>query len=153
MQEFEVWQNTNKWYIHNPESVLENETHQLLWDFVIQAEQQISVWWPNLIIINNKKTKKKKKGTCRIAVPVDLWVKMKVCEKRDKYHDLCKGIEKAVEHESDVYANCNWCSWDNHKRISTRTEGLGNDRMSWDYPNYCITENDQNTEESSGESL
>ena len=26
---------TNKWYIHNPESVLENETHKLLWDFEI----------------------------------------------------------------------------------------------------------------------
>ena len=25
----------NKWYMHNPESVLENETHLLLWDFEI----------------------------------------------------------------------------------------------------------------------
>ena len=27
---------TNKWYMHNPESVLENETHKLRWDFEIQ---------------------------------------------------------------------------------------------------------------------
>ena len=24
---------TNKWYMHNPESVLENEANKLLWDF------------------------------------------------------------------------------------------------------------------------
>ena len=28
--------NTNKWYMHNPESVLENETYKLIWDFHIQ---------------------------------------------------------------------------------------------------------------------
>ena len=27
---------TNKWYIHNLESVLEKETHEVLWDFEIQ---------------------------------------------------------------------------------------------------------------------
>ena len=26
---------TNKWYMHNPTSVLENETNKLLWDFDI----------------------------------------------------------------------------------------------------------------------
>ena len=26
---------TNQWYMHNPASVLENETHELLWDFDI----------------------------------------------------------------------------------------------------------------------
>ena len=26
---------TNKWYMHNPESILENEMHKLLWDFEI----------------------------------------------------------------------------------------------------------------------
>ena len=29
---------TNKWYMHNPESVLENEMHKLLWDFEIQTD-------------------------------------------------------------------------------------------------------------------
>ena len=44
---------------------------------------------PDQIII---KKKKKKKGTCRIvdfAVPADRRVKLKECEKRDKYLDLC----------------------------------------------------------------
>ena len=33
---------TNKWYMHNPESILENETHKVLWDFEIQTDLQIS---------------------------------------------------------------------------------------------------------------
>ena len=33
---------TKKWYMHNPESVLENETHKLLWDFDIKTDHQIS---------------------------------------------------------------------------------------------------------------
>ena len=46
---------TNRWYIHNPASVLENDTHKLLWDFYIQTDHLISVRRPGLIIINNKK--------------------------------------------------------------------------------------------------
>ena len=29
---------TNKWYMHNPASVLENDTHKFLWDFDIQTD-------------------------------------------------------------------------------------------------------------------
>ena len=46
---------TNKWYMHNPESILEDETHKLLCDFEIQTDQQISARRPDLIVINNKK--------------------------------------------------------------------------------------------------
>ena len=51
--------------MHNLESVLENYTHKLLWDFEIQTDHVISVRRPDLIIINKKK--KKKKRTCRIV--------------------------------------------------------------------------------------
>ncbi len=77
----------NKWYMHNPESVLENETHKLLWDFEIQMDHLISARRPNLIIIN------KKERTCRIVdfvVPVEL----KECEKKDKYFDLTRELKK-----------------------------------------------------------
>ena len=30
---------TNKWYMHNPAPVQENDTHKLLWDFNIQTVQ------------------------------------------------------------------------------------------------------------------
>ena len=46
---------TNKWYMHNPESVLENETHKLLLDFEIQMDHRISARRPDLMIINRKK--------------------------------------------------------------------------------------------------
>ena len=31
----------NKWYMRNPESILENETHKILWDFEIQTDDLI----------------------------------------------------------------------------------------------------------------
>ena len=33
---------TNKWYMHNPASVLKNDTHKLLWDFDIHTDHLIS---------------------------------------------------------------------------------------------------------------
>ena len=45
---------TNKWYMDNPESVLENETQQLFWDFMILMDHQISARRPDLIITNKK---------------------------------------------------------------------------------------------------
>ena len=69
--------------MHNPASVLENETHKLLWDFLIQTDDLISDLRPDLIIINKKK---KKERTCRIvefAVPADHRVKLKESEKRE----------------------------------------------------------------------
>ena len=83
----------NKWYMHNPAPVLENDTHKLLWDFDIQTDYLISARRPGLIIIN----KKKKKKICKIvdfAVPADHRIKLKECEKRDKYLDLARELKK-----------------------------------------------------------
>ena len=60
---------TNKRYMYNPASVLENDTHKLQWDFNIQTDHLIPARRPNLIIINIKK-----KSICKIvdfAVPAD----------------------------------------------------------------------------------
>ena len=46
---------TNKWYMHNPAAVLENDTHKLLWDFNIHRDHLITVRRPDLIKINKKK--------------------------------------------------------------------------------------------------
>ena len=82
---------TNKWYMYNSAPVLENNTHKLLWDFDIHTDHLISARRPDLIIIN------KKKRTCKIvdfAVPADHRIKMKECEKKDKYLDLAKELKK-----------------------------------------------------------
>ena len=53
---------TIKWFMHNnTESVLENETHKLLWDFDKQTDHLISTKRPDLVIVNKKKKKKKKR--------------------------------------------------------------------------------------------
>ena len=76
---------TNKWYIHNPAPVLENDTHKLLWD--IQTDHLTPARRPDLIIINKKKT------ICKIvdfAVSADHRINLKECEKRDKYLDIVR---------------------------------------------------------------
>ena len=45
--------------MHNPESVLENETHKLLWDFENQTDHQIVARQSDLVIVNKKKRKEK----------------------------------------------------------------------------------------------
>ena len=51
------FENTNKWYMHKPESVLENDTCKLLWDFEIQKYHLISARRPDLVIINSSNNK------------------------------------------------------------------------------------------------
>ena len=77
--------------MYNLESILENETYKIFWDFEIQTDHQIPAGWPDLVIVNEKKKKKKKKErekkrdrTCRIvdfAVPGDHRLKIKEKEK------------------------------------------------------------------------
>ena len=45
----------NKWYMHNPAPVIENETYKLLWDFDIHTDHLISTRRPDHIIINKKR--------------------------------------------------------------------------------------------------
>ena len=88
---------TNKWYMHNPAPILENNTHKLLWDFNIHTDHLISARPPDLIIFDKKKKKKKEKKTCKIvdfAVPADHRIKLKECEKKDKYLDLARELKK-----------------------------------------------------------
>ena len=77
---------TNKQYTHNPASILENDTYKFLWDFDIQTDHLISTRWPDLIIINKK--------IVDIALPADHRIKLKECEKKDKYLDLARKLKK-----------------------------------------------------------
>ena len=82
---------TNKWYMHNPAPVLENDTHKLLWDFNVQTDHLIPARRRDFITVN------KKKRTCKIvdfAVPADHRIKLKECEKKDKYLDLARELKK-----------------------------------------------------------
>ena len=60
--------------MHNSTSFLENETHKLLWDFVINGSPNLSQTTRPYNIQQKKKKKKKKKRICRIVdfvVPED----------------------------------------------------------------------------------
>ena len=81
---------TYKWYMHNPAAVLENNTHKLQWDFDIHTDHWISARRPDLIIIDQKKKFK----IVDFAVPVDHRIKLKECEKKDKYIDLASELKK-----------------------------------------------------------
>ena len=74
--------------MHNPASVLENDTHKLLWDFNIQKDNPIPARRPDLIIINNNKKKKRICKIVDIAVPTDNRINLKEFEKKDKYDDF-----------------------------------------------------------------
>ena len=46
---------TNKWYMHNPAPIQENDSHKHLWGFGIQTDHLIPARRPDLIINNKKK--------------------------------------------------------------------------------------------------
>ena len=79
-----IFDHTDKWYVHNPAPVQENDTLKHLWDFDIHTDHLISARRPDLIIMDKKK---KKKRICKIvdfAVSADHRIKLKECEKKDK---------------------------------------------------------------------
>ena len=83
----------------------ENDTYKLLCDFNIQTDHLISTRRSDLIIINK---------ICKIvnfAVSADHRIKLKECEKTDKYLDLARELKTTMEYEGDNYTNCDWCFW------------------------------------------
>ena len=70
--------------MHNPASVLENDTHKLLWDF----DKRITYLGQKTRPYNNQQQQqqKKKNRTCKIldfAVSADDRIKLKESEKKD----------------------------------------------------------------------
>ena len=52
----------DKWYEHEPESVLENEDYKILWDFSIQTDHVIEARRPDLVVVD------KKERSCKIIL-------------------------------------------------------------------------------------
>ena len=71
-----------KWYEHEPESVLENDYCNILWDFFIQTDHVIEVRRPDLVVVD------KKERSCEIidfAVPGNSRIEEKERDKIKKY--------------------------------------------------------------------
>ena len=129
----------------NQAPVLENDTHKLLWDFIIQS--------PNLgqKTKHNNSQQKEQKKIIDFAVPADHRIKPKESEKKNKYLNLARHLKKTMELESDDYNNRYWCFWYSHQTLIKGTEGLGNKRTRRDQQNYYSIENGHNTEKSPGD--
>ena len=81
----------DKWYEHEPESVLENEDYKILWDFSIQTDHVIEARRPHLVVVD------KKERSCKIidfAVCGDSRIEEKEKDKTEKYQDLGRGLQK-----------------------------------------------------------
>ena len=81
----------DKWYEHEPESVLENEDYKILWDFSIQTDHVIEARRPDLVVVD------KKGRSCKIidfAVPGDSWIEEKEKDKIEKYQELGRELQK-----------------------------------------------------------
>ena len=75
----------DKWYEHEPESVLEDEDYKIFWDFSIQTDHVIEALRPDLVVVD------KKERSCKIidfAVPGDSRIEEKEKDKIEKYQDL-----------------------------------------------------------------
>ena len=55
--------------LHKLESILENETHKILWNFEIQTDHLISARRPDLVLVNNKKKNPLSSGLSRAGGP------------------------------------------------------------------------------------
>ncbi len=68
---------------------------------------------------------------------------------RDKYLNFARELKKkTMEHEGDGDTSCNWCTWNNTRKIGKRTE---NKRTSGDHTDIRIIKIGQNTEGSPGD--
>ena len=80
-----------KWYKHEPESVLENEYYKILRDFCVQTDHVMEAWRVDLVVVD------KKRRTCKIfdfAVPEDIRIEEKEKKKIEKSSDLRRELQK-----------------------------------------------------------
>ena len=125
------------------------ETHKLFRDFEIQTNYQVSARQPDLVIVKKKKKKKKrkKKEKRTFAILVDRRVKLKECEKRGKFLDLVRKLEKQRNMKVTVVPILVGALG----TIPKETGRLRNQRTSEEYPDYSITKIKQNTETRPGD--
>ena len=74
-----------EWYNHKPDSCMENENYKILWDMMIQCDQNIQARRPDIVFID-KRTKEAK--IIDIAIPGDKRVEAKENEKIERYQPL-----------------------------------------------------------------
>ena len=108
---------STKWYTHKQESLFQNMTHKILWNFEIQTDHLIPARRPNQMLIN------KRKRTGRL---VKHRVKMKESERIDKYLDLDREQKQIGEQMGDGHTNISWCAWNVLQSLRKEIGIIGN---------------------------
>ena len=85
------------------------------------------------------------------AVPVDHGIKLKECEKKDKYLHPARELKKLWKTEVSVVPIVIGVFWHSDWMIIRWLGGFGIWRMCGDYPDDSIIEDDQHTEKSLGD--
>ena len=81
---------SEKWYEHQPERVVENESYKILWDMTIQCDHIIAARKPDIVVVEKKNNKA---IIVDIASPWDYRVHEKEGEKVEKYQELKREIK------------------------------------------------------------
>ena len=91
---------------NGPESVLENKTHKILWDFETQTDYQILTRKPSSGFYHSCRQESENK-----------------IKKRNNRQILgaCQRADKAVEHEYNSVTNSSWCSYISPQRPGKET--------------------------------
>ena len=76
---------SEKWYLHNPQTVSENVNHKLIWDMNIQCDRIIVERRPDIVIGNKME---KTAIVTDAAIPGDKRIIDKETEKIEKYQNL-----------------------------------------------------------------
>ena len=48
------FEKSEKWYLHNPQTVSENVNHKLIWDLNVQCDNVILEKGPHIVIVNKR---------------------------------------------------------------------------------------------------
>ena len=82
---------SEKWYLHNPQTVRENVNHKLIWDMNIQSDNVIVERRPDIVIVNKME---ETAIIIDVAIPGDKKTIDKEKKKIEKYQNLKREIQR-----------------------------------------------------------
>ena len=101
----------NKCYMLKPESLQENETREILWDFEIQMDHPILNRKLDLVLTNKKR-----------ELVVEWIFRVEIRNQSDKrLLEPCQRTYKTVKHKGDDDTNYSWCTWDGPQSLGKGT--------------------------------
>ena len=119
--------------MHKPESIRENKTHKIFWDFEIQMDHLIPARRLDQVLINKRK-RTYRQFCCSGRSQSEN-------ERKGKDRQIigpCQRIEKPVEHEGNNDTNCHRSTWNGLQRLGKKTGGIGNQRKNQDHLDHSI---------------